>query len=391
MPQMEEDGPPYARGTETTCRIQAFVTQLGCGCIPMYTAALCIYSFASVRYDFKEERIAWTEKWMHMFIIGASIAFAVIPLVFEFAGPSGKIFRQFYIDLFLISILSASFPFFFHLFTFIYQHSGSWCAALPPCPDDYDMMGCDAGLNWLRFLSITLTTTVSIIVSAIMIVSILFLERRKREENKFLKGKKSLIESYRRMKSTYITIRSTMFLIGTIAVHCFVVISPFLPLTPSFSRTIAYDILLTLSGIINTIVYTSIINRNTEIFNTHEFSLRRSMTGDFNYRKVTGGFRPRKRRSFGSFLIYNSDNFGIYMGDDKEKDEESNGGMNEEKDSCKKPADNCLENASKAPSQNSVFTEEDLSRARRILHRSASDSGVGGKRSTADPNSQDMS
>jgi len=79
------------------------------------------------------------------------------------------------------------------------------------------------------------------------------------------------------------------------------------------------------------------------------------------------------------------------MGDDKEKDEESNNAvMNEEKDSSKKPADTCLDNTSKAPSQNSLFTEEDLSRARRILHRSASDSGVGGKRSTADPTSQDI-
>lgn len=77
-------------GTESTCAIQAFVSQLGFA--PLYIVSLGFYYVKAIFHDFNVTKTQWMEKWCHLIPNAISLIFAISLIVSQQYGVDSKFF-----------------------------------------------------------------------------------------------------------------------------------------------------------------------------------------------------------------------------------------------------------------------------------------------------------
>jgi len=274
MPQHDSNDRYYdwAIGTEATCALQGFVNQIGLA-VPFYGGALCIYACLIIRNNFNAQSIASAEKWLH----GVSLSLATILAIALTASGSATA-------------------------------SGSWCW-LPPFSLANNRTGSlvtlfSAGLVLISFL-----------IGIIMIICIVITERKKRQERKEWRGKKIVMEVARAKKAKHLTHQAILHLLALIICNLFVIL---IPITDSsskhFSSLFAGNVLISLSGFFNVMVYTKILNPSkppsvSDI--SPSFCIRQLSANDLPM--VTHGFTPCKKISstFGNMFVLNDDKYNV--------------------------------------------------------------------------------
>jgi len=271
----------WAIGNESTCAFQGFINQIGLA-VPLYGAALCIYAYLIIRNNFNAQSIASAEKWLH----GVSLSLALILAVALAASGSAT-------------------------------PSGSWCW-LPPF----------SFTNMRRGSFVTLFSgglvLISFLIGIVMILFILMTERKKRKERKDCGGKMIVMEAARSKKAQHLTNQAILHLLALIICNLFVIL---IPITGSTSEHFAClftgNVLITLSGFFNVMVYTKLLNPSkppsvSDI--TPSFCIRQLSANDLPI--VTHGFTPCKKISstFGNMFVlnddkYNVEDFGIFTGE----------------------------------------------------------------------------
>ena len=84
------DGVFMATGNNTSCAIQAFISQLGF-MVPLYAVSVSGYFVLAMRHNFNFVRYKWTEKWCHICPIFVSLLLAILLIVNKSYGVDGKL------------------------------------------------------------------------------------------------------------------------------------------------------------------------------------------------------------------------------------------------------------------------------------------------------------
>ena len=80
-----------AMGSTGTCTLQGVGAQLSCAGIPLYYSSLSIYSYLSIKAQFKEDKIAWIEPWIHGAINTYTVGTSIILIITKNLNPSGPV------------------------------------------------------------------------------------------------------------------------------------------------------------------------------------------------------------------------------------------------------------------------------------------------------------
>jgi len=272
-------------GTYTTCRIQGFINQVGLA-VPLYGAALCIYAYLIIRNNFQAESIASVEIWLH----GVSLSLALILAIALAATDSAT-------------------------------STGSWCW-LPTLSFKEDAVGSSVSLFSAGVV------TISFLIGVVMIILILLTEYTKREERKDWRGKKKFMETARSKKAEHLTNQAILHLMALIICNLFVIITPLIgSMQQNFVCLFIGNVLITLSGFFNVMVYTKLLNPSkpppvSDI--PPSFSIRQLSVNDLPI--VTNGFNPCTKISstFGNMFIlnhekYNAADFAVFTGDSEDE------------------------------------------------------------------------
>lgn len=277
--------PPHAEtywevGTKTTCTIQGFINQIGLA-VPLYSAALCIYAYLIIRSNFQAESIAPVEIWLH----GVSLSIAMV------------------LSIALVVTDSAT-------------SMGSWCW-LPTVSFKEN-----AAASYVSIFSAGVVT-ISLLVGVTMIILILLAENKKRKERKEWRGKKKFMETHRARKAEHLTTQAMLHLAALIICNTFIIINPLIGTTQNFACVFIGNLLITLSGFLNVMVYTKLLNPSkpppvSDI--SPSFSIRQVSANDIPI--VTNGFNPCTKipSTFGNMFVlnsdkYNADDFAVFTGD----------------------------------------------------------------------------
>ncbi len=78
-----------AMGSTVTCTLQGMGAQLSCSGIPLYYSSLSIYSYLSIKSQFKEEKIKWIEPWIHGTINSYTVMTTFVLVLTKNLNPSG--------------------------------------------------------------------------------------------------------------------------------------------------------------------------------------------------------------------------------------------------------------------------------------------------------------
>jgi len=284
VPSQNENEIYWGIGTNTTCTIQGFINQIGLA-VPLYGTAICIYAYLTIRNDFQSEIIAPVEKWLH----GVSISLATILAIALTASDSAT-------------------------------PSGSWCW-LPPISLEVNIWG-----SFVTLLSAGLIFT-SLLIGIIMIVFILITEDKKRKERKEWRGKMKFMETARSIKAQHLTNQVILHLLALIICNLFIAIIPMSGSLDCFPGLFIGNILITLSGFFNVMIYTKILNASkpppvSDI--SPSFSIRQLSANDLPI--VTHGFNPCTKISstFGNMFIlndqkHNVEDFAVFTGDSEDE------------------------------------------------------------------------
>jgi len=71
---------PFAIGNRQTCTFQGIFLQFGNCATPMYNGALALCYMLKVRYNWKETRLEFLERWIHFFILGIAGGTSLVSL-----------------------------------------------------------------------------------------------------------------------------------------------------------------------------------------------------------------------------------------------------------------------------------------------------------------------
>jgi len=282
MPQHTGDEAHFdwAIGNNTTCALQGFINQIGLA-VPLYGAALCIYAYLTIRNNFNSESIASVEKWLH----GLSLSLSMILAIALVASDSAT-------------------------------RSGSWCW-LPP----FSLTENRAG-SFVSLFSAGLVL-ISFLIGIVMILFILITERKKQKERKEWRGKKIVMERARAKKANHLTNQAILHLLALIICNLFVIIIPISAANfQHFPCLFTGNVLITLSGFLNAMIYTKLLNPFPPPVSdiAPSFCIRQLSANDLPI--VTHGFMPCKKISstFGNMFVlndqkYNADDFAVFTGE----------------------------------------------------------------------------
>lgn len=271
MPQHDSNDKYYdwAIGNDATCALQGFINQIGLA-VPFYGAALCIYACLIIRNNFNAQSIASAEKWLH----GVSLSLATILAIALTASNSATA-------------------------------SGSWCW-LPPFSLTNNRTG-----SLVTLFSAGLVL-ISFSIGIIMIICIVITERNKQKERKEWRGKKIVMEAARAKKAKHLTHQVLLHLLVLIICNLFIILIPIT--SQHFSCLFAGNVLISLSGFFNVMVYTKILNPSkppsvSDI--SPSFCIRQLSANDLPI--VTHGFTPCKKISstFGNMFVLNDEKYDV--------------------------------------------------------------------------------
>lgn len=180
-----------------------------------------------------------------------------------------------------------------------------------------------------NFLLQKVVHTLCVIFCITIFVRLVLMERRLRWENRAVMGKMRLFEQARSCKATHIIRLSFFYLLSL--VFCFFVndLTRFISRAsrninePTFAVELIGTICMTLSGMVNVIIYFGQVNSSAETVDCAKYSIRQSIKSVASINIVAGGYKPKKQRR--SFNFFNQEkspaDFGIFMGN--EGDDES--------------------------------------------------------------------
>ena len=124
---------------------------------------------------------------------------------------------------------------------------------------------------------------------------------------------------------------------------------------PSFSVILIGTICMTLSGILNVLIYFGQVNSSAETVDCAKYSIRQSIKSVASINIVAGGYQPKKKRR--SLNFFNQEkspaDFGIFMGNDG--DDESS-----DDDSLCLKADKSSEGGRESSHNDAIYDESNL-------------------------------
>lgn len=284
-----------ALGNDATCTAQAIVFQLG-QVVPIYLTSLCFYAYLAVRNDFKDAKMAWAEKWIHLIALAVPLLLTILMVALNIHGISDGGTRCWIAD-------------------------AHW--DVKDCLEGEDECSSRKKFGY-HFLLQKLVHNLCVIFCITIFVRLVLMERRFRWENRAVMGKMRLFEQARSCKSTHIIRLSFFYLLSL--VFCFIVndLTRFISRAsrninePTFAVELIGTICMTLSGMVNVIIYFGQVNSSVETVDCAKYSIRQSIKSIASINIVAGGYKPKKQRR--SLNFFNQEkspaDFGIFMGND---------------------------------------------------------------------------
>ena len=74
-----------ASGNEGTCTVQAVIFQLA-QAVPIYLVSMSFYAYVAVKNDFKDLKICWIEKWIHLVALLVPLLLTICMVALNFQG-----------------------------------------------------------------------------------------------------------------------------------------------------------------------------------------------------------------------------------------------------------------------------------------------------------------
>jgi hypothetical protein len=287
----ETPGVYLSSGTPSSCAAQAFFSQLGLA-VPCYVTALIVYFFSCIKYDYRISKVDWLEKWIHIVCNLLPLLLAALLLVFNLYGSDGS---RCWVPPTLNQCNDRDFA----------------AAAGVTCTD-----GMNLPFPLYRFINHIFScsiSTVAFLTTLVLLIATFFVERRKKNENVALQGKRRYQEQYRRKKSIHIYILMVCYVVALWLSFLFSLASRYISQFDGGYPIVLLGVILdTLFGFCIVIVYTKLRRPMNETKENSKYSIRRSVQSRESLSIVTGGYKPKRSQKTDCTL----ENFGIYMGND---------------------------------------------------------------------------
>lgn len=86
---MPSDAPGITAGTVATCTFQGFMIQFSSFAVSFYYTSLGAYACVAIRNNFRQEKIQWMEKWIHVCVYAFPLASSIVLAVRGYFNPAG--------------------------------------------------------------------------------------------------------------------------------------------------------------------------------------------------------------------------------------------------------------------------------------------------------------